>query len=127
MAERARRNQNTERGMSDSVQWAVLTPLVLGVVFALLQTALVLRASTIVQDAAVAGAHAAAVAPDGQQRSAMDQAVGQVTGGGEVQQPRAELDRVDAMVRVRVSGRPNLLLGFGPREVHAEVVVPDEP
>lgn len=124
---RVARSARAQRGLSDSLQWAVLTPLVLGVVFALLHMALVLRAATIVQDAAVAGAHAAAVAPDGQQRAAMQHAVDQVTGGGELQQTTAEFEQVDTMVRVQVHGRANALLGFGPRDVSAEVVVPDEP
>lgn len=97
-----------QRGLSDSVQWALLIPLILTILLGILQAGIWLHAGSVVANAALAGAEAQSLAGSGAgeaervARSMTDRA-----GLGSV---RVTVDRTPTTVRVAVSGRVQLLL-----------------
>lgn len=118
-----RRSERGERGLSESVQWAVLTPLLILLVIGLIQGGIKLHGQIVAQQAAAAGAEAAALS-------------GADPGGGEVVARRvaAGLEGVvvstvvtTTTVTVTVSGRARTFLDVGQGAVSATASHPREP
>lgn len=113
----------TERGMSESIQWAVLLPVLLLGVLGIIQAGIVLHARTAAHHAALAGAEAQSLSGQGSgvaERVARDVASQaglldvQVRVGGAGQ------------VAVDVEARVDSFFPIGPRTVHAHAEMPRE-
>ena len=100
-----------QRGMSESVQWAVLTPLVLLIVLGLLQGGLWLSGRTVAQQAAAAAAEEAALVAAAPGRAeAMAQ---RIAAAGGLRDVSVHVARGPAEVRAVVSGRMPTFVDLG--------------
>lgn len=107
--------------MSESVQLAILFPLVLTLIFGVIQLGVVLAARAAIRDAAWAGAEVAAVSSALEEGSRVATDVAQRSG---IRSVDASTDVVDGLVTVRVSGEvPLALPGLSPK-VFASVALP---
>ncbi len=112
-----------ERGLSESVQWAALTPLILLLTLGSIQAGVWLHARNVAHEAAATGAELACVAqPDG---GARDAALGVARQGG-LEHATVAISRSDGWVSVTVSGRAPLVLDIGVGRVHQVVQMPVE-
>ncbi|MFV0406705.1 MAG: TadE/TadG family type IV pilus assembly protein [Propioniciclava sp.] len=104
-----------ERGMSDSVQWAMLTPLVLLTVLGMIQAGIWLYGRSVAADAAITGAEAAAVLDaDPDQARELAQ---QVADKGGLREVTVERAMGATTVTVTVTGRIPTFLDLGPGEI----------
>ena len=120
----AQRIGHRDRGLSQSVQWALLTPLIVLMISGVVQAAVVLQAHQIAKSAAMAGAEAEAWygAPAGSgaavaQRSAVGAGLREVT---------VRVTRSSGVATVTVSGSADLFLDFGQGRVSRTAVMPLE-
>ncbi|WP_434539620.1 TadE/TadG family type IV pilus assembly protein [Aestuariimicrobium sp. Y1814] len=120
----ARRRPHRERGLSQSVQWALLTPLVVLLIVGVVQAAAVLQARQVANSAALAGAEAEAwyQAPVG---SGGEVARRSATGSG-LRNVTVTSRRSGGMATVTVSGSADLFLDFGQGRVTSTAVMPLE-
>ncbi len=113
----------TERGVSESLQWAILTPLILLVLLGTIQAGIWLHGRTVIYNAAVLAAEEAArmhpsVDPE---TSASDFAE-----RGGIREVSVEVASTQTEVRVAATGRVILFFDVGQSLVTAEVVRPRE-
>lgn len=118
---RARRG---ERGMSESVQWAVLTPLILLTVLGLIQGGLWLYGRTVAQHAAVAAAEEAALvtAIAGQPEAMAER----VASAGGLRDVSTGITSGAAEVTATVSGRMPTFVDLGQTQVTEQATRPRE-
>ena len=108
-----------ERGASDSIAWAILTPLLLLLILGTVQVGVWWHAQTGVNNAAVALAEEAAVArPDESGARAMAM---RLAAAGGVNGVELSLTRSGGMVSATVTGRAPLLLDLGQTRVSATI------
>ena len=117
--------RHSERGLSESVQWALLTATAVALLIGGVQTAIVMHARTVVANAALAGAEAEAVlggtgaaANDAARTVAARSGLTKVTVTGSV---------TPDTVTVSVTTEVPVLLGVGPRHVTRTATIPREP
>ncbi len=110
-----------QRGVSESTQWAVLTPLVLMLLLGLIQTAVWLHARTVAQQAAatVADLHAARVADP------IVAGIRVATSGG-LQQVNISITDSGGLLVTTVTGRAPIFFDVGQGAVEARAVLPRE-
>lgn len=114
-----RRNQ---RGNAESVQWALLTPLVLLLIVGAVQTGIWLHGRGIAQEAAAAGAEAAAVT-SGNPVAAR----GVVTRmAGDLRDVQVAVVADGSTVTVTVDARTQTFMDLGQGRVHASATHPRE-
>ena len=113
-----------ERGLSESVQWAALVPLVLLAVLGLIQGAVVLHARTTVKDAAAAvaqqQARVGAVAAEAQATAE------RITAPADLTSLTVSVEVSGDLVRVTVSGKAPVFFDLGLATVSATAVMPKE-
>lgn len=113
-----------ERGASESVQWAMLAPLLLVVLLGAIQVGLTWHARNVAVNAAAAAAEAEAAygARPGDGRAA---ALAIVRAGG-LQAADVHVSSDPTTVRVRVTGRAPVLVDLGLATVDESAVSPRE-
>lgn len=110
-----------QRGLSESTQWAMLTPLVMLLTLGLVQLGVWLHART------VAGEAAATVADLMASGSPGAAAAGErVAGAGGLQGVSVATARQDGLVVVTVSGRVPLFFDVGQGAIAERAVLPEE-
>lgn len=114
-----------ERGMSESVQWAVLAPSLLLLVLGILQYGLWWHASNVAQAAADAAAETATVV-DGSTAEARAVAL-RVAAQGDLRDVQVSVTSSGASVRVVVTGSPVSLLPAALTRVESAAELPKEP
>lgn len=114
----------SERGVSESTQWALLVPVLMLVVLGTIQAGIWLHGRTVAAQAAGAAAEQVAWsrASDGE-ASAMGR---RIAGSGGLQNAQVLVDRSGGNVRVTVSGRPALIFDLGLGAVTEHVLMPLE-
>lgn len=113
-----------ERGVNESLQWALVWPLVMLAVLGILQTALWLHARQAAQHAAVAAAEAEAVLhPEPHAGERVAREITEIAGLREVQ---VDVARAPDLVTVTVTGRPQLIIDVGPTRVTERAVISPE-
>lgn len=113
-----------ERGVSGSVQWAVLTPLLLLTVLGIIQAGLVVHGRTIATHAAVAAAEEAAwLGASTGSAGALAQRLAADAGLADVQ---VDLQHAGGTVRVVVRGRMPSFVDVGQTHVSAQATRPVE-
>lgn len=119
-----RRRSGAQRGMSESVQWAVLTPVLLLAILGVVQAGVVLHARTVVRDAAAAVAQqqSRAGASPGEARAVAER----VTAPADLEQLQVIVDDSGALVSVTVTGRAPVFFDVGLATVSATAVMPKE-
>lgn len=113
-----------ERGVNESLQWALVVPVVLLVVLGLLQTAVWLHARQAAREAAVAAAEAEAVLqpqPRAGERAALE--ITRIAGLREVD---VAVQHGPDLITVTVTGRPPLIIDIGPIRVDERAVISPE-
>jgi len=117
------RRRRDERGLSESVQWAALTPLVLLLTLGSIQAGVWLHARNVAHEAAAAGAELACVADPGQGARA---AALSVAAQGGLMDPGVTIARGGGWVVVTVTGRAPLVFDIGAGRVRQVVQMPVE-
>lgn len=113
-----------ERGMTDSIQWAILTPLVLLVVLGTIQVGLWAFGRTVATNAAIAGAEeAAALGASAADARALAVDVASRNGLHDVQ---VSLEVSPDQARAVVSGRMPTLVDLGQTRVREQATRPRE-
>lgn len=113
-----------ERGLSDSLQWAIATPLIMLCVLGTIQGGLLLHGRSTVRQAAAAGAEVEAVSLAGLEgASATAQRVAQAGGLTAVS---VEVRRSPAAVEVVVVARVPVFFDLGQGEVRGHASMPRE-
>lgn len=114
----------SERGLSQSVQWVLLAPLIVLMISGIVQAAAILQAQQVARSAAMAGAEAEAwyQAPAGSggavaQRAAVGSGLRDVT---------VSVTRSSGVATVTVTGSADLFLDFGQGRVSRTAVMPLE-
>lgn len=113
-----------ERGVSDSLQWAILTPLLLLTVLGLIQTGIWLHGRTIATNAAIAAAEDAALL-DGTADAARALASGVASDGG-LADVSVTVTQGTESARVVVTGRMPTFLDLGQGRVSEQATRPRE-
>lgn len=108
MSTKNSRRSSSSRGLVESTQWALLIPLLLTAIFAVIQASIWFSGRSIVQQAAMAGAEQAAFANTGFD-SAEDTARQVATRGG-LNQISIQTSFNAQIVQVQVTARPPALL-----------------
>ena len=114
----------SERGVSESTQWALLIPAGMPVGLGTIQAGIWLHARTVASQAAGAAAEQIAWsrASDGEAS-----AVGRrIAGSGGLLNAQVQIDRSGGNVRVTVIGRPALIVDLGLGAVTEHVLMPLE-
>lgn len=114
----------SERGVSESTQWALLIPALMLVVLGTIQAGVWLHARTVATNAAGAAAEQVAWSR-GSDGDAVAMAR-RIAGSGGLDGARVQIERIAGTVRVTVSGQPPLLLDLGFGAVSEHVVMPVE-
>ncbi|RLP08506.1 TadE/TadG family type IV pilus assembly protein [Propionibacterium australiense] len=104
-----------ERGLSQSAQWAVLTPVVMLALLGVIDAGIWLHARSTVQQAAMTAAEVGALA--GQGRSQVEQCVRSMT--GELTDVTTTVEDAPGRITVRVEARAPLALDLGLARVGA--------
>lgn len=114
----------SERGVSESTQWALLIPVVMLVVLGTIQAGIWLHARTVASQAAGAAAEQVAWsrASDGE-AAAMGR---RIAASGGLQNAQVQVDRSGGNVRVTVSANPALIIDLGLGGVTEHVLMPLE-
>lgn len=116
-----RRRTTCERGLSESVQLAILFPVVLTLIFGAIQVGVVLAGRAAIRDAAMAGAEVASVSPSVGEGVRVAKDVAERSG---IRVVEVSTDVHADLVTVRVAGEvPLALVGLSP-VVSASVVLP---
>lgn len=113
-----------DRGLSQSVQWVLLTPLIVLMMVGIVQSAVVLHARQAASNAAMAGAEAEAWfrAPVG---SGAEVARRSATSAG-LREVTVRVQRSGGVAHVTVTGSADLFLDFGQGRVSRTAVMPLE-
>lgn len=121
----ARVTRRDERGLSESVQWALVWPVVMMAIAVAVQTVLVLQARSVAIEAARAAVHADAML--GSTPSDATRAASQVCAGSGVSQLHVHTDRHARIVRVDVDVQAARFFPAGRlTTVRAHAVAPKE-
>ncbi len=114
----------SERGLADSLQWAVLVPALLGLVLGTIQTGIWLHGRTVASDAALAAAEEVAWSrsTDAEARAVAEG----IAADGGVVGVSVSIDRTGALVEVRVSGRVTTFFDVGQGRLSEVAVLPLE-
>lgn len=112
-----------ERGLMESAEWAVITPVVLLLIFGIIQVGLWARGREVAFNAAVVGAEAASAA--GSSGGAQEQAHALAERGG-LGDVSVEISDDGDQVTARVSGREPALVDLGQTRVSQSVTRPKE-
>ncbi len=107
-ANSADRRASSSRGLFSSVQLAVLTPLMLGVIFAVIQSSIWFAGRSTAQQAAMAGAERAAYASGLADDAA--RVCEEIAERGGLQAIDVSVQAESGVVQVRISGRVSELL-----------------
>lgn len=111
------------RGVSESVQWAVMLPALLLGVLGLIQTGVWLHGRQVVATAAAAAAEAEAVSQAG---SGAGERAAVVVAGGSVTNLHVTVVRSTSQVRVVVTGRVPTFFDVGQGEISTQATAPLE-
>lgn len=113
-----------ERGHSESVQWAMLTPIVMLLLLGAIQVAMAWHGRNTVQHAAAAAAEAESLfrAPAGSGQRAAET----IAAAGGVSGVAVRVNRTPDRVHVEVSGRVPLLIDLGMGHVSQRADAPVE-
>lgn len=113
----------SERGLAESLQWAVLVPMLLALVLGTIQTGIWLHGRTVVSDAALAAAEEVAWgrATDAEARRVAEA----IADAGGVSEVSVGINR-GALVEVRVSGRVATFFDVGQGRLSEVAVLPHE-
>lgn len=114
----------TDRGMSESVQWALLTPLVLLSVLGLIQAGVLLHARTGVRQAALAAAETQSLL--GADSDTASSTAHRVASGADVRDIRTTVVVNPDTVTVTVTGRARVFFDIGQSRVQATAIWPRE-
>lgn len=120
----ALRPAHRDRGLSQSVQWALLTPLIVLMISGIVQAAVVLQAQQVARSAAMAGAEAEAWF-DSPAGSGADVAHQTATDSG-LKDVTVTVSRNAGVATVTVSGSADLFLDFGQGRISRTAVMPLE-
>ncbi len=118
-------SRRDDRGLSESVQWTLLTATAVLLLIGGVQTAVVLHTRTVVANAALAGAEARATR-GGTAASASDSARS-VAGRSGLPSITVDSHVSATTVTVTVGTDVPALIGIGPRRVTSTATVPREP
>lgn len=113
-----------ERGASQSLQWALLTPLIVLALLGTVQGAIVLRAQQSARTAAMAGAEAEAWS--GAAAGSGGEVARQVADSGGLREVQVAVTRQSGLATVTVTGSADLFLDFGQGRVTRTVSMPLE-
>lgn len=113
-----------ERGLSESIQWAVLLPLVLLAVLGAVHAGVVLHGRTVAANAALAGAETDALS--GAAGGAGDRVAREVAEGGGLLDVTTTTSRTASVVRIEVRGRVDSFLPGGATTVTSTAEQPVE-
>lgn len=116
--------EHGERGLNESLQWALLLPVVLLVLLGILQTAIWLHARQAAQHAAAAAAEAAAVWQA--DADAAEQAARKITDIAGLREVDVVVHAGPTELTVTVSGRPQMIIDLGPTWVRQSAVITPE-
>lgn len=116
--------ERDERGLNESLQWALLLPVVLLVLLGILQTAIWLHARQSAQHAAVAAAEAAAVWQA--DVDAAERAARKITNIAGLREVDVVVESGPTELTVTVSGRPQMIIDIGPTRVTQRAVISPE-
>ena len=119
-----RRPPRRERGLGQSVQWALLAPLIVLMISGVVQGAVILQARQVATSAAMAGAEAEAwyLSPAGSGAAVAQQAA---VGSG-LRDVTVSVTRSSGVATVTVTGSADLFLDFGQGRVSRTAVMPLE-
>lgn len=117
--------RHDERGLSDSIQWALLAPLIVLLVLGAVESAIVLQARTCVAHAALAGAEAQAVAGS-PGSGAAQQAATDVTSASGLRNVTVTSGQGGGQVSVTVTAHVDLPIDLGFGAVRASATIPVE-
>lgn len=92
-----------ERGLSDSVQWAILVPVILLTVLGLIQVGIWMQGRSVASNAAIAGAEEAALL--GSSSASAREVARKVADDGGLKDVRVDLEVRTTTVRTTVTGR----------------------
>ena len=112
-----------QRGVAESVQWAILMPALLMLILGLIQTGIWLHGRAV---AASAAATIADLRAPGADPSAAEQAGRRVAASGGLTEVGVEIDTQQGLVVVTVTGRPLSFLDFGLTQIRERAVAPAE-
>lgn len=112
------------RGMSESVQWAVLTPLLLSLILGLIQGGIWLHGRTVASNAAIAAAEEAALL-DGSPADAGGIAE-RIAAQGGLLDVRVDVAQSATSATVTVSGRMPLVVDLGQVRISQQSIRPRE-
>lgn len=116
--------RNNQRGLSDSVPWAILTPLILLVILGSIQIGIIAHGRTLATHAAIAAAEEAAQLGAGpEQARALATSVAAAGGLAEV---RVAIDMGPETVRATVTGRMPTFIDVGQSAVDGQATRPRE-
>lgn len=113
-----------ERGLSESTQWAVVTPVALGLVLGLVQLGIWLHGRTVAAEAA--GAAADRLAASGSRLGEAEQVARSVAERGGLGQVQLLVDSDGGLVRITVTARTEVFFDIGQSAVSGRAVVPAE-
>ncbi|GAA1390735.1 TadE/TadG family type IV pilus assembly protein [Luteococcus peritonei] len=116
--------RRTQRGLSESVQWAVLAPALLLVVLGLVHGGIWLHGRTVAAQAALAGAEAQAVAGAGS--GIAEGIASQVAAEGGLKDIQVSSGRSGDEVVVEVRGRVDSFIPSGLTQVQSRAWMPAE-
>lgn len=114
----------SQRGISESTQWALIAPLVLLTVLGLIQVGIVLHARNIVRQAAMAAAESEAML--GARSGDADAVVSRITGPADLEAVNTTVTRERDVVTVVVTGRAQVFFDIGVARVEGRAVMPVE-
>lgn len=112
-----------ERGLMESAEWAVIIPVVLLLIFGIIQVGLWARGREVAFNAAVVGAEAASAASSSGSATEQARTFAERGGLGDVS---VEISDDGEQVTARVSGREPALIDLGQTRVSQTVTRPKE-
>lgn len=124
MATAASHQRRDSRGLSESVQWALLTPLILLCVLGLVQAGVVLHARNSVRQAALAGAETQALL--GADPTFGAATAERVARAGDLSDVTTQVQLGPELVTVTVTGRARIFFDLGQGRVSATATWPRE-
>ncbi|MGO4957622.1 TadE/TadG family type IV pilus assembly protein [Luteococcus sp. Sow4_B9] len=110
--------------MSESVQWAVLLPVLMLGILGAIQTGIVLYGRSVAAHAALAGAEAQALA--GASGGSGERVARELAEQGGLRDVKIVVARPGGEVRVQVRGRVDTFFAVGPTTVEGDAVMPME-
>jgi Flp pilus assembly protein TadG len=115
-----------ERGASETVQWALVVPVLLTTLLAIIQVGVWTHGRATVRHAAAAGAEAAASADSGATRGRAERTATEVARAGGLDGVRVEVRTRAGQVEVTTTARVDLLVDIGLSTVSGSASLPLE-